>query len=54
MPTSSRSLSRVPEELRAEPRWVCWKRARRDGGKVTKLPVDPRTGRMAAMVWIRG
>lgn len=47
MPTSSRSLSRVPEELRAEPRWVCWKRARRDGGKVTKLPVDPRTGRMA-------
>ena len=39
-------LGRVPDELRAEARWVCWRREER-GGKATKLPVDARTGRMA-------
>lgn len=43
---SGGALARVPEELRREPRWVCWRRETR-GGKVTKLPVDARTGRMA-------
>lgn len=41
-----RTLENVPAELRREPRWVCWRRETR-GGKVTKLPVDARTGRMA-------
>lgn len=40
------ALARVPEELRREPRWVCWRRETR-GGKTTKLPVDAHTGRMA-------
>ncbi len=40
-------LSRVPAELRAEPRWVCW-RAQSRGGRTTKLPVNPSTGRMAS------
>ena len=40
------SLENVPAELRAEARWVCWRRETR-GGKTTKLPVDARTGRMA-------
>lgn len=40
------ALARVPEELRAEPRWVCWRRETRNG-KTTKLPVDAHTGRMA-------
>jgi hypothetical protein len=37
----------VPGELRAEPRWVCWRAQERDG-RTTKLPVDPATGRMAS------
>ena len=32
------ALARVPAELKAEPRWVCWRREER-GGKTTKLPV---------------
>ena len=40
-------LSRVPAELRAEPRWVCWRAQARDG-RTTKLPVNPSTGRMAS------
>jgi hypothetical protein len=40
-------LSRVPAELKAEPRWVCWRAQARDG-RTTKLPVDPATGRMAS------
>lgn len=39
-------LSKVPEELRREARWVCWKRQTRNG-KTTKLPVNAMTGRMA-------
>lgn len=35
----------VPEELRAIPRWICWKYGTRDG-KRTKQPVAPRTGRV--------
>ncbi|MDN0055551.1 phage NrS-1 polymerase family protein [Collinsella ihumii] len=41
-----RELTAVPAELRAERRWVCWRRVERDG-RVTKMPVDAKTGRMA-------
>ena len=40
------SLDRVPGELKAEPRWVCWRLVERDGRR-TKMPVDAHTGRMA-------
>lgn len=40
------ALARVPAELKAEARWVCWRREERNGG-ATKLPADARTGRMA-------
>ncbi len=40
------ALARVPAELKAEPRWVCWRREER-GGKTTKLPVCAANGRMA-------
>lgn len=40
------ALARVPAELKAEPRWVCWRREER-GGKITKLPVCAANGRMA-------
>lgn len=38
---------RVPPELKAEPRWVCWKLAERDG-KPTKIPINPLTGKGAS------
>ena len=40
------ALARVPAELKAEARWVCW---RREGlnGKTTKLPACAANGRMA-------
>ncbi len=40
-------LGKIPEGLRREPRWVCWKRQTRNG-RITKLPVDPATGKMAS------
>lgn len=40
------ALARVPAELKAEARWVCWRREER-GGKTTKLPVCAANGRMA-------
>lgn len=40
------SLEYVPAELRAEARWVCWRREER-GGKATKIPVCAANGRMA-------
>lgn len=40
------ALARVPAELRAEARWVCWRREER-GGRATKLPVCAANGRMA-------
>ena len=43
---SADALARVPAELKAEARWVCWRREVR-GGKSTKLPVCAATGRMA-------
>ena len=40
------ALVRVPAELKAEARWVCWRREER-GDKATKLPVCAANGRMA-------
>jgi hypothetical protein len=40
------ALARVPAELKAEARWVCWRREERNG-KTTKLPVCAANGRMA-------
>ena len=40
------NFEKIPEELKARPQWVAWKMAVR-GGKKTKLPVNPKTGRMA-------
>jgi len=37
----------VPRELIAPPQWVCWRPIER-GDKVTKLPLDPRTGNAAS------
>lgn len=36
----------VPEKLRRQRRWVCWRRVERDG-RQTKMPVDAASGRMA-------
>lgn len=36
----------VPETLKSQRRWVCWKRVVRDG-RATKMPVDASSGRMA-------
>ena len=38
------SFDSIPAELREQPRWVDWRREKRNG-KETKIPVDPRTGR---------
>ncbi len=38
---------RVPDELKRQPRWVCWKLVERDGRK-TKMPVCAATGKMAS------
>lgn len=38
--------ARVPAELKADARWVRWRREER-GGKMTKLPVCAANGRMA-------
>lgn len=39
------ALAAIPFELRALPRWVCWRlEPDPDGGKPKKIPVNPRTG----------
>ncbi len=38
----------VPPQLRERPQWVAWKREELDNGKIDKLPIDPKTGRMAS------
>lgn len=40
------SFENIPDELKTRPQWVAWKMAER-GGKKTKLPVNPKSGRMA-------
>lgn len=41
-----KSIKSIPVELIAYPNWICWKFVERDG-KMTKMPVDPKTGRPA-------
>jgi len=45
--TSGCNHEAVPEELKALPRWLCWRYEERDG-KLTKVPYDVRTGRKAS------
>lgn len=37
------NLTAIPEELKARNQWVVWKAASRNG-KLTKIPLDPKTG----------
>lgn len=39
-------IASIPAELKARAQWVCWKFEERDG-KRTKVPVNPKTGRLA-------
>ena len=38
------SFDNIPAELRELPQWVCWRPARRNDGKATKVPYMPREG----------
>ena len=42
------SAATVPAELRARRQWVCWRPVQREA-KVMKVPVDPKSGRNAAI-----
>ena len=42
-----KSISKIPEELRQIPQWVVWRLVDR-GGKKTKLPFDPVSGKPAS------
>jgi hypothetical protein len=37
----------IPQELKDIPQWVCWQSVDR-GGKMTKVPINPHTGRAAS------
>lgn len=39
--------TRVPDAIRERPQWVVWRYETR-GGKATKVPIDPRTGKRAS------
>lgn len=41
-------LVNIPKELIDRPQWVCWKRKRKDNGKLDKIPIDPHTGQNAS------
>lgn len=38
----------VPDDLKAPPQWVAWRRGEKRDGKWTKIPVNARTGRNAS------
>jgi putative DNA primase/helicase len=40
-------IENIPEELTKLPHWVAWKAADRGNGKISKLPVNPMTGKYA-------
>src|SRR5258706_4752309 len=40
-------LANIPQELKDLTQWVCWKYVDR-GGKLTKCPMNPKTGGMAS------
>lgn len=37
----------IPDEIKTKKQWVAWRGERRDNGKMTKKPCNPRTGRLA-------
>jgi putative DNA primase/helicase len=37
-------LSDIPSELKETAQWVCWKGVLKENGKISKLPIDPKTG----------
>lgn len=42
------NLGAVPADLQAYPQWVTWKAVNKAGGKVSKVPYNPRNGRPAS------
>jgi putative DNA primase/helicase len=36
-------LARIPDELKARPQWVCWRAVPCEGGRLDKIPYDPKT-----------
>lgn len=46
-PVPMAAFMAVPTDLKRLDRWVCWKAEAR-GGKLTKIPVDPKTGQNAS------
>lgn len=40
----------IPDELKAAPQWVCWQGKQLDNGKLSKIPIDPKTGRAASTI----
>src|SRR2546422_324662 len=45
--TNDLELAHIPEQLKKEHGWVNWRLEQRDG-KPAKVPVDPRTGKLAS------
>ena len=43
------SFHNIPNELKQLKQWVCWRYEMTDTGKQTKLPYDPRTGKLASV-----
>lgn len=43
-------FDRIPVEMRAFPQWVVWRYEESDGGKPTKVPYSPITGRHASVI----
>jgi putative DNA primase/helicase len=41
------NLGNIPEEMKDYPQWVCWKAEPRGSGKITKIPIDPISGKHA-------
>ena len=44
--TIKNKLKTIPQELISYPNWICWRFVERDG-RVTKMPIDPKTGKAA-------
>lgn len=38
----------IPDELKVRPQWICWQGKQLDNGKLSKIPVDPKTGQAAS------
>lgn len=42
------NFEKIPQELKNLRQWVCWKSRPKSNGKMDKLPVDPKTGKLAS------